>query len=239
MRIIGFRKKSDIDVEFQDKNKHIVHNTTYTNFIKGQISNPYDITVYGVGYIGIGNYLTKINRRTTDDYHKWCDMLRRCYFENAKERFPAYYKICSVCEEWLCFQNFAKWYDENKYDVKGRLHLDKDILVPGNKIYSPKTCMLVPQRINMLFMTHRPNKYGLPEGISIYNINKYSASYQGKALGIFDTLIEACTIYIAKKEEVLKQVADEYKDMVPPHVYEALYQYKINIDDYIGLAKCA
>ena len=65
---------------------------------------------------------------------------------------------------FICFQNFAKWFDDNKYEVDGRLHIDKDILYPNCKIYSPETCLLIPQRINMLFL-NKPNKRGLPNGI--------------------------------------------------------------------------
>ena len=62
-------------------------------------------------------------------------------------------------------QIFSDWSDENKYKCGERLHIYKDILYPGNKIYSPDTCILVPQRINLLFM-NKPNKRGLPNGIS-------------------------------------------------------------------------
>lgn len=33
----------------------------------------------------------------------------------------------------------------NKYECDERLYIDKDILYPGNKVYSPDTCLLVPQ----------------------------------------------------------------------------------------------
>ena len=62
------------------------------------------------------------------------------------------------------FQNFAQWYDNHKYECDGRLHIDKDIKYPGNKLYSPYHCILVPQRINMLF-SNKLNKRGLPNGI--------------------------------------------------------------------------
>jgi len=103
----------------------------------------------------------------TKEYVCWQHILERCYDYKQRERHPAYYHICKICDEWLNFQVFAEWYDNNFYEVPtlGRMHIDKDILYPGNKIYSPETCIFVPQRINMLFV-NRPNKSGLPNGIT-------------------------------------------------------------------------
>jgi hypothetical protein len=33
------------------------------------------------------------------------------------------------------------------------------------------------------------------------------------------------------KENYIKQVADEYKDLIPQKVYEALYRYEVEIND--------
>lgn len=50
-------------------------------------------------------------------------------------------------------------------------HLDKDILVAGNKIYSPETCLFVPNRINSLLI--RGVKTGpLPLGVSMMHQTK-------------------------------------------------------------------
>ena len=60
---------------------------------------------------------------------------------------------CSVYEGWHNFQNFAKWYEDNYYEIEEeQMHLDKDILVKGNKVYSPDTCVFVPETINGLFV---------------------------------------------------------------------------------------
>ena len=42
-------------VQFQDDYKYEYY-TTYNYFIKGSLENPYDKTVYGIGYIGDGEY---------------------------------------------------------------------------------------------------------------------------------------------------------------------------------------
>lgn len=228
MKIIAARKKSDIDVQFLDKFGYVKKHMTFQKFKRGEIKNPYDKTIYEMGYIGVGEYVSWENGKIDPRYSVWQDMCERCYSKSMKDRHPTYYGVVNVCEEWLNYQNFAKWFDENSYDVVGRLHLDKDILVKDNKMYAPDRCLLVPQRINMLFLSRGINKYGLPEGIKLTQTKKYSVSYQGKNLGNYMSLQEACSAYVRRKEEVIKLVADEYKDIIPSKVYKALYDYKVD-----------
>ncbi len=159
MKIIKCINGTNIVVKFQDEFGY-EKLTTYSNFKRGQVRNPYDKTVMDMAYLGAGKYITKDeNNKNSREYMCWKHMIERCYVEKHSDKHKSYFGICSICDEWLNFQNFAQWYEENKYDVNGRLHLDKDILIPGNKLYSPNTCLLVPQRINMLFM-NKPNNRG-------------------------------------------------------------------------------
>lgn len=228
MKIIAARRKSDIDVEFLDDFHFIKKNVSYQNFKRGQVKNPYDKTMLGIGYLGFGKYRTWENNDHTVAYMTWKCMLERCYHEKRKLDHPSYYDICTVCNEWFNYQNFAKWFEENFYYVDERLHLDKDIKNPNCKIYSPDTCLLVPQRINMLFL-NMPNKHGLPNGIRMTDTGRYSASYNNNSLGIYDTIEEAYALYANKKEETIKQVANEYINIIPKVVYDALYSYKVDI----------
>jgi len=116
MKIVRYRIAGDITVEFQDVHKAKI-NTTYNNFQRRCISNPYDKTVYGVGYLGDGKHKSKVNNKLTTKYNVWNNILDRCYSEKDKYKYPAYYNICTVCDEWLNYQNFAKWYEENMYYV--------------------------------------------------------------------------------------------------------------------------
>lgn len=229
MKIIKYENSESIDVQFLDDYYYVFHNTTYTNFKNGCIKNPYDKSTFGIGYIGIGKYQTRINGVNTVYYNTWNDMLRRCYYEGAKDKFPAYYGICKVCDQWLNLQNFGEWFQENKYECNERLHIDKDILYPGNKIYSPDTCLLVPQRINMLFM-NKPNKRGLPNGIDITKSGKYSAVYCGKKLGVYKSLDEAYDVYAKSKKEAIIRIAEEYSDIISNKLYDALLKYDVRVD---------
>ena len=53
--------------------------------------------------------------------------------------------------------------------------MDKDILVKHNKIYSPDTCMFVPQTINNLFVKNNKNRGKSVIGISLHKCGKYVA----------------------------------------------------------------
>lgn len=228
MRIIRYGSISDIDVQFMDEYGHIVHNAAYTNFKNGQIKNPYDKTTYGVGYLGSGKYMAKADGKVVESYNVWHDMIRRCYSEKSKEKFQAYFHVCKVSKLWHDYQNFAEWFNENKYEVDGRLHIDKDILYPSNKIYCPDTCLLVPQRINMLFL-NKPNKRGLPNGIVRYS-DKYLVKYNGVEYGYRNTLEDAFELYAKVKKDAIIKIANEYKDIIPKMLYDALLKYDVIIN---------
>lgn len=238
MKIIRYRSWDDIDVEFLDKYKYVKKHATYSNFKKGEIKNPYDRSVFNIGYVGVGKYMTRntVLKKPETSYETWTSMLERCY--KNQELFPAYYGICTVCKEWHNYQTFADWYDENKYSVNERLHIDKDILFPNSKLYSPETCLLVPQRINMLFL-NKPNKNGLPNGITKTKTGKYIAKYNGERIDTYNTIEEAYEAYAKKKEYMIKIIADEYKEIIPLKVYSALIHYKVLItnDENYRLSK--
>ena len=231
MKIIRYNKSADIDIEFQDEFHYIKQHQSYSNFRLGCIKNPYDKNICGVGYMGVGKYHSKYSNGThTLEYQNWISMIRRCYDPQRKNVYAAYYGSCETCEEWHNFQTFGEWYENNYYQVGNeRMHIDKDILFQGNRIYSPETCLIVPQRINMLFV-NKPNKRGLPNGIR-KAYSKYWAKYNNEELGSFDCLNDAFAIYAKRKEQHIKQVADEYKQLIPVKLYNALYNYKVIIEN--------
>ena len=46
-------------------------------------------------------------------------------------------------------------------------------------------------------------------------------------LGNYDTIEKAFSIYKLNKLKEIKRVADKWKDKIEPHVYQAMYNYKI------------
>ena len=159
-------------------------------------------------------------------------MLERCYNPNYKDNKPTY-KECKVCNEWLNYQNFAKWFEDNYYTIENeKVALDKDILIKNNKIYSPNTCIFVPVRINSLFLKRQNYRGDTPIGVHYVDLTKkYEAQCAGNNLGAYDTPEEAFSVYKQYKENMIKQVADEYKNLIPEKLYNAMYEYEVEIDD--------
>ena len=237
MKIIKYNNAKDVIVEFQDKYQCKIK-TAYKEFKNGHIKNPYYPSVSNKGYMGEGKYKSKIKGKYTRKYIVWKHMIERCYDPYEINKRPTYVDVF-VCEEWHNFQNFAKWFEENYYECNGeRMHLDKDILVKGNKIYSPDMCIFVPSRINALF-TKRQNCRGeYPIGVH-YNkrdkslISECSVDRTMKHLGSFplNRPFKAFTVYKNFKEKYIKQIADEYKELIPEKLYDALYRYEVEIND--------
>lgn len=230
MKIVKIVKENDIDVEFLDEHHFIKTHTTYGNFKNGCIKNPYDKTCWGVGYIGVGKYI----RHNSDGnmnivYNVWRSMIERCYSERHKDAHRSYYGISECCEEWWNYQTFAEWYKANEYGCEGRLHLDKDILIEGNKLYSPDRCLLVPQRINLLFM-NKSNNRGLPNGV-YKNKDGYYAKLKSKDLGTYATIEDAYRAYAKERKRVVIEVANEFKGKIPTKVYDALMGHEFRIEN--------
>lgn len=192
--------------------------------------------VFNKGYIGNGIYKSQINGVKNPIYDIWHSILERCYHNKTHQRFPTY-DSCEVSEEWLNFQNFAQWYNDNIYYVPDeKMCVDKDILYKNNKIYSKQTCCIVPNHINMLFTKVNKIRGEYPVGVYFDNrINRYVAKCKssGKSvyLGSFNTVEQAFEVYKNYKEHEIKHVADLYKKYIPQNVYEALYKYQVEITD--------
>ena len=115
-------------------------------------------------------------------------------------------------------------------------HLDKDILVKGNKVYSPETCCFVPVELNSLLVNSRATRGEFPVGV-YYDVSRSKfQSYirmhgKRKHLGRFVTPEEAFYAYKQAKEAYIKEVAELYKDQIDIRVYEALMKYEVDIND--------
>lgn len=181
--------------------------------------------IYGVG---INDYRGTVRHKGVyiRSYAIWASMLARCYDKSYLKREPAYVG-CSVCKEWLQFSVFKKWFD-NHY-VDGYV-LDKDVLKPGNKVYSPKNCAFIPVEINRAYERKKRNivkKYA--PGVICYG-RKFKAYIHINSkrydLGTFNSEKEAFNVYKSHKEEYIKSLAEKYKDKIPKKVYDAMCRFR-------------
>ena len=239
MIIVRYRNVHNIDVYFPEYD-WTYKGVYYKNFKKGNVKCPYERRIYEMGYIGEGKYKTGKNGRHTRCYNTWCHMLQRCYDEKCHKKYPTYID-CETSEEFLNFQEFGKWYEDNYYEVEGeKMCLDKDILIKHNKIYSPDTCVFVPEKINLLFVkkdndrgksvigtTPKDGKYQ----VNCSLLNPKTGKSKGEYLGIYDTQEKAFEIYKYYKEKNIKQVADYFKKQIPQNLYNVLYNYEVEITD--------
>ena len=227
MIISKYVNSKDIDVFFPTYN-WAAKNVYCSNFVRGKIKCPYEPRLCNIGYVGEGKYSTK-----HPAYKVWINMIRRCY--DLSNNCPTYID-CTVCDEWHNFQNFAQWYEDNYYEIDNdKMQLDKDILIKNNKEYSSDTCCFVNNIINSMFTNKKRFRNGI---IGSYKRNgKYEVSCENtllkkrQYLGRFSTEKEAFDAYKNYKEKNIKAVADYYKEKIPDHLYIALYNYEIDIDD--------
>lgn len=181
--------------------------------------------VFGVG-VNDADYVTekRINGKCVicPFYLSWRNMLQRCYSKNYQERQPTY-KDCSVCEEWLTFSKFKEWMDSQYWYM---MQLDKDLLVKGNKVYSPETCIFISRQLNT-FTTESSAKRGeFPIGVYFNKKNERLHSQcnnpftkKEEHLGYFDCPNEAHEEWRKRKHEHACKWADIVED---PRLKKAL-----------------
>lgn len=147
-------------------------------------------------------------------YSTWKSMIERCYSKKYLDKKPSY-KGCSICDEWKYFSNFKAWMETQDWEGN---RLDKDLLVKGNRVYSPDTCIFVSQQVNSFITESQAIRGDYPIGVSIIkSIGKFYASCRDgtgklKSLGYYKTPEEAHQAWLAYKLEIAKELAAKQKD---------------------------
>lgn len=224
--VVDYKNAFKVTIEFQYPSgyKKVVR---VDHLKAGSVKNPYLPKVYGVGYIGEGEYLAKENRKNTRAYAAWHGIMQRCYDPKMQAKSPTY-KGCTVHPEWHNFQVFAEWfYGQRHYKVG--FEVDKDLLVDGNKVYSPHFCCVVPQELNVLFNDNLAAKGVEPTGVNYQSrINRFQArisiNNERLYLGVFKCPREAEAVYKKAKQNYVKGKIEEWKGKVEDSVITALYR---------------
>lgn len=183
--------------------------------IRGKL-RPNRKLIYGIG-VNDADYVvvSTINGKSIwcPIYSVWYSMIARCYSKRLQAKLLTYVG-CWVCEEWLYFSNFKVWMEAQNWQG---LQLDKDLVLRGNKLYSPDTCIFVSGVVNS-FISSDTTRNDLPVGVQ-QNKNTgrfYSdCSMLGKGrkrLGTFATIEEAANAYTEFKKEMAIKLAQMQTD---------------------------
>ena len=193
-------------------------------------------TVHGVGCNDV-QFQTKIDGKIVWQYVLWRHILERCFSDKFKAKNPTY-KDVTCCDEWLSFATFLECCNkEVGYSGKPQGYcLDKDLIIKGNKVYSPEACSFVPQAINKLLVGRGSERGEWPVGVCFHNLTgkfvvQLSVGGKQKTLGCYDKPEDAFSAYKVAKEAQIKVVAMQYKDVLKPAVFESLMNWSINVDD--------
>ena len=193
-------------------------------------------SVYGIGYMGNNPELkSSCNGKRCNIYYRWKNMIGRCYNEKFHQRKPTY-EGCTVSDEFKDYSKWREWYDKYPYK-QDDWQLDKDLLIKGNKVYSESTCVFIPREINQILVKSTATRGKHLIGVYWSATNKAFRAMVSKGkgkqehLGFFNTELEAFNAYKQAKESFIKELAEEYKDMLDPRAYNALRNYVVDIDD--------
>ena len=205
-------------------------NTGYTKSFKisnvkvGNIVDPYQPKIYGVGFIGDGVYNSKTRIRGVLLYNIWAGMFHRCYNEDihCTERYKGLGVV--VNPSWYNFQEFSRWYvtEISKLPDTVEYQMDKDL--KGGKEYSERNCLLLPKKLNIALQTKRRyTNTTLSVGVRVQSgkflaqVNDYRRKGQkicGNARENLEDAIE--DYYSIKKSELVSQTKEMYENGLIP-----------------------
>lgn len=233
-KIVEYINPKRVVVQFVETGNNAVGRLV--NVLAGQVKDRMRPSVYGVGIVG---EQVTVKGKRGKQYDIWVRMLDRCYSKKLLDQHPTY-RDCTVSDSFKYYPFFKEWCNNqigfNQKDCNGRYYaLDKDLLVKGNRIYSPDTCCFVPQEINNLLTNKKSTRETLPIGVKKTESGRFLVAFRKNKtttyLGRYDTPEEAFQVYKQAKEDYIKEVANKWKDQIDPRVYEALMNWEISADD--------
>ena len=236
-KIVKYNDSKNVEIQFLNTG---FKTTVHLGSIKsGYVKDPYSPSVFGVGISGT-KYQITINGALTKEYALWKNMLQRCCSDTYKNKRPTY-EGCEVSDNFKSYEYFYEWCHKQigfGNDGNGNpFHLDKDLLIKGNKIYSANTCVFIPAEINTLLVNSEASRGKYLIGVYWSNTSKTFIARANKSkgkrehLGLFKTEIEAFNAYKKAKESFIKEQAEKWKDKIDERAYSALMNYEVDIDD--------
>ena len=232
-KILKYNNSKNVEIQFI--NTRFETTVQLGNIKSGKVKDPYLPSVYGVGVLGT-KYPSKINGVHTKEYKLWTGMLQRCYSDTLKKKRQTYID-CKVSDNFKSYEYFYEWCQKQVGFGNQGWHLDKDLLVKGNKLYSENTSAFIPAEINSVLVKSDKKRGEYLIGVCWLNTNKAFVAQvnmnNGKPeyLGSFKTEIEAFNAYKQAKESFIKELANKWQGKIDERVYKALMSYTVDITD--------
>ena len=232
-KVLKYNNSANVEIQFLNTGFEMV--VQLTNIKSGSIKDPYSPSVYGVGVLGT-KYPISDGCRDTKECALWKNMLKRCYNDDCKKKQPTY-EDCEASENFKYYEYFYEWCHKQIGFGNEGWHLDKDLLVKGNKVYSENTCVFIPREINSLLIKREASRGEHLIGVCWCSKDKAFIAQvrknKGKRewLGYFKTEIEAFKAYKTAKEAFVKEQANKWKDKIDDRAYKALMKYTVEITD--------
>ena len=232
-KVLKYNDAKDVEIQFI--------NTGYETSVElgsiriGKVKDPYAPSVYGVGVVG-AKYPISEGGRDTKDCGLWKSMLQRCYSNTFQKRNPTY-EGCKVSDNFKSYEYFYEWCNKQIGFCNDGWHLDKDLLIKGNKVYSETTCVFLPREINQILVKREASRGEYLIGVHWCKKDKafkaQVSKNKGKQeyLGSFKTEIEAFNAYKTAKESFVKEQAEKWKSQIDIRAYNALMNYTVEITD--------
>lgn len=183
--------------------------------------------IYGVGF-NDRKYPVFVDGRMTRTYNLWRHMLERCY----SSKYPTYVN-CTLSNNFKGYSYFHEWALVQVGYENVNFHLDKDIIHPTDPTYSEDKCVFVPPAINCFFSDSQACRGLYPVGVHIHKSRRKPFEsrcwFEGrrKSLGYFETPEEAYQVYKEYKEQLCKDLANQWKLQIDPRVYEAMMVWTV------------
>ena len=232
-KILKYKNSKNVEIQFLQTGYETI--VQLGGIKSGSVKDPYSPSVCGVGIVGT-KHPSRVSSVKTKEYVLWCNMLERCYSTNLKKRQPTY-EYCEVSENFKSYEYFYEWCHKQFGFSNKDWHLDKDLLIKGNKVYSESTCVFIPQEINQVLVKRESMRGEHLIGVYWHKKSKAFVAMVSKTkgkreyLGLFNTEIEAYNAYKVAKESFVKEQAEKWKSQIDDRAYEALMNYAVEITD--------
>lgn len=156
-------------------------------------------------------YLPKVdgNQIRTYSYIKWGGMVVRCKDGGMYKNLHPSYNLCTMSDEFKCFQVFTDWIREQVGYGFSEYQLDKDLFKQGNPVYSRETCVLLPKQLNLFLLDRSLHRGAYAQGVSFDQRSKKFVAYVSdmgvnRYLGRFISEDDAFQVYKREKEIIAK-----------------------------------